>query len=276
MAVDIFEYSDFRRYLADAYADRKRQDVRFSYRLIASKAGFKSPAFFSQIIKGKTNISMRSAFSLAAVFKLKAAEVEFFENLVQLNQAKNQADKQYYFGKLVALKKGKIRTLDESQYEIFTKWYYIAIRELVGMLPFKGDYQQLAEVLVPRITASEARDAVKALERLNLISRDSSGRWQKADAAVSTGDYWTSVAITQFQLEAMDLARKSFDLIDGDYRDHSTLTLSISDGEFRWIREQLGIFRKRILEMARNSPQPDRVYQINFNVFPLTDVNHGK
>lgn len=271
--MDIYDHSDYRTVLKELYDDRKKKDPKFSYRFIAMRAGFKSAGFFTQILQGKTNISMSIALSLASVFKLKAPEVEYFEQLVQFNQAKTQSDKQHYFRKIISMKKGKLKTLDERQYELFTKWYYLAIRELLAIHKFKGDYKELAESLVPAISVAEAKQAIKVLENLNLIQAGRGGIYERLDATLTTGDYWKSVAITQFQLDTLDLAKGSYDRVDPKYRNHSTLTLSISQGEYGWIKEELNSVRKRILEMAKGSLNPDRVYQINVNVFPLSRIH---
>lgn len=275
MAMDIYEHSDYRQVLKTLYEERKRKDAKFSYRFIALHAGFKSAGFFTQILQGTTNISMNTALSLAGVFKLKPSEIEYFENLVQFNQAKTQSDKQHYFRKIISLKKGKSKTLDERQFELFTKWYYLAVRELLGIRTFKGDYKRLAESLVPAITVAEAREAVKVLEKLGLVRMAPSGAYERLDDVLTTGDYWKSVAITQFQIDTLELARGSYDRVAPELRNHSTLTLSISQGEYGWIKEELGNLRKRILEMARGSMNPDRVYQINVNVFPLSTIDQA-
>jgi uncharacterized protein (TIGR02147 family) len=271
--MDIHEYSDYRALLRDLYLARKKKDPKFSYRFIAAKAGFRSAGFFPQILQGKTNVSIRTALSLAAVFKLKAYEVEYFENLVHFNQAKTQADKQHYFQKCIALKKAKLKTLDERQYEFFAKWYYAAVRELLGIIPFQDDYKELAAALVPPISVAEAKEAIRLLEGLNLIRRNPYGIFERLDANITTGDVWQGTAIIGFQLETLELARRSYDLTDKEHRAHSTLTLCISHGEFRWIKGELGAMRKRILEMAKNAPHPDRVYQLNINLFPLSRIS---
>jgi uncharacterized protein (TIGR02147 family) len=266
--MDIYDYSDYRLLLRDLYVERKKKDPKFSYRFMATRAGFKSAGFFTQIIQGKTNISIRTALSLATVFKMRAFEVEFFESLVNYNQSKNQADKQHYFQRIISLKRAKLKTLDEGQYLLFTKWYYLAVRELLGIMPFKDEYKELANAILPRITPAEAKEAVKVLEQLNLIRKNPYGIYERLDAALTTGDQWNSIAIT----ETLDLAKASYARVDKEFRAHSTLTLCISNGEFRWIKGELGNLRKKILEMAKNAPNPDRVYQINFNVFPLSSV----
>jgi uncharacterized protein (TIGR02147 family) len=270
--MEFFDYSDYRLLLKDLYLERREHDPKFSYRFIAKHAGFRSAGFFSQVLQGQSNVTIRTALRIAAVFKLKGQQLDFFENLVHFNQAKTQEDKQHFFVKIIALKRGKQKTLDESQYEVFTKWYYLPVRELIGFMPFRDEFREIAAALVPRITPAEAKDAVQVLVKLALIRKNASGYYERMDAVLTTGDYWKSAAITQFQLATLELARRSYDLVPGRHRNHSTLTLSISEPDFRSIKDELGGMRKRILELAKQSAKPDRVYQINFNIFPLSRI----
>jgi uncharacterized protein (TIGR02147 family) len=270
--MELLEYSDYRILLKELYEARKKKDPKFSYRYIALRAGFKSAGFFSQIIQGKSNISLRTALSLAEVFKLKGPELEYFENLVHFNQAKTHEDKEHFYRRILSLKRGKPKTLESGQYELFTKWYYLALRELISFTRFKDDFKELADALVPRISVAEAKEAVKVLERLGLI-RKHSGFYERVDAAMTTGDKWKSLAITQFQISALDLAKSSYTSVPGRHRSHSTLTLSLSEMEFKRIREDISALRKKILEVAKNAPSPDRVYQVTFNVYPLSRID---
>lgn len=270
--MELLEYSDYRLLLKDLYEERKQKNPKFSHRYIALRAGFKSVGFFSQILTGKSNISVRTALSLGEVFKLKGPELEYFESLVHFNQAKTQVDREHFFRRLLSLKRGKPKTLEARQYELFSKWYYLAVRELISFTCFKDDYKELADALVPRISVAEAKEAVKVLENLGLI-RKHGGQYERMDAAMTTGDKWKSLAITQFQMTALDLAKASYNAIPSRHRSHSTLTLSLSEPEFRRIREEISAMRKKILELAKNAPAPDRVYQVTFNVYPLSRID---
>src|SRR5438045_2768917 len=103
--MNIFEYSDYRLLLQDLYLERKTEDGKFSYRYIALQAGFRSAGFFSQILQGKSNISLRIALSLGEVFRLKGLELDYFESMVNFNQAKTTEDKEHFFQRMVSLKR---------------------------------------------------------------------------------------------------------------------------------------------------------------------------
>ena len=79
------------------------------------------------------------------------------------------------------------------------------------------------------------------------------------------------MAINNFQLATLDLAKESIDRFTKEERDISTLTLSFSKEIYETIHERLKGFRREILELVKNDPgRVDKVYQVNFQIFPLS------
>ena len=70
MPISIYDYTDFRKFLRDRYKEKKAALKGFTYEYIAAKSGFKSPGYFSQILKGTTRLTDRLIPALAAVFDL--------------------------------------------------------------------------------------------------------------------------------------------------------------------------------------------------------------
>jgi len=56
----VFEYLDYRRYLADYFTARRISDANFSLRAFALKAGLplSNSSFFSKVIAGKRNLTL--------------------------------------------------------------------------------------------------------------------------------------------------------------------------------------------------------------------------
>jgi len=50
--VKIFQYLNYREYLADWFQEKKKLNKSFSYKVLANKAGFKSKSFFPQVVDG--------------------------------------------------------------------------------------------------------------------------------------------------------------------------------------------------------------------------------
>lgn len=273
--VNVFEYTDYRVFLKDAYDIRRKLNPNFSYRFIASKVGFASPGFFTNVLKGKKDISLKLAHKFAELFKLGRKEKEYFEVLVLFNKATGNGEKKEYLDRLLALRGSHVKKVEAHQYEYFEKWQYMAVREALALHPFRGDYRALAALIHPPITAQEAKKAVELLERLGLIKAGPDGAYERTDAAISAGDEISKVLLNAYQVQAMDLAKHALDHLPPGTRNFSTLTLSVSGSTYSAMVEELRSFRRRLLEMAGNSEDPDRIYQMNFHVFPLTTLPPG-
>lgn len=275
--IDIFQYTDYRQFLRDFYEAEKRRNPHFSHRYIAMKVGFTSSGFFAKIIQSKTNISPKLALRFADFMKLKKRESEYFELLVLFDQSKTQAEKQRRYEKILSYHRSEVKIVDLYQYEYFKRWYYVAVRELLAFYPFDGNYRELSRMLEPAITPAQARKAVDLLEKLGLIRRNSKGWYEQTNAVISTGYDAKTVAIHNFQLATLDMAAESIDRFDRQERDISTLTMHFSRGMYESISEKLKNFRRELLELVKNDPdRADRVYQFNFQMYPLSKQYRGK
>lgn len=268
--VNIYDYTDYRLFLKAAYDERRKANPAFSYRFIASKTGFSSPGFFTNVLKGKKDISLKLANKLADLFRLGRKEKEYFELLVLFAKADGVGDKKEYLDRLLVLRGSQAKPVEAHQWEYFEKWYYMAVREALALKPFRGDYKALAGLIHPPITFGEARKAVEVLARLGLIQAGPDGTYERTDAVISSSDEISKVLINAYQVQAMDLAKNALETLPSGTRNFSTLSLSVNGKTYAAMIEELRAFRRKLLDMAKSSEDPDRVYQMNFQVFPLT------
>jgi len=268
---DIFTYSDSRLFLKDYYDEQKKAQPSFSYQYFANKAGLKSKTFIYKVITGQKTLSKGAVFAVAQAMGLKKKETEYFEAMVHFTQAKSEREREFYFNHLQAFGKHHASAqLRQDQFTYFSKWYYPALRELVMFLDFKDDFKMLARTLNPPITTPQAKSAVRLLLDLGLIRRTPSGRYCQTDKSITTGDEVRSLAVAAFQKENLRLAAESIDRHKRQLRDISTLTVGISEAGFSRVTEEVAAFRKRLAEIVEKDAPVDRVYQINFQVFPLS------
>jgi uncharacterized protein (TIGR02147 family) len=269
---NIFDYIDYRRYLREAYEERRKENPKFSYRFIAGKVGFSSPGFFANVLSGKKDISLKLALKFAELFRLGRKEKEYFETLVLFNKATGASEKKEYLDRLLALRGTRVKKVEAHQWEYFEKWHHAVVRELIAIKPFRGDFRALSAMVNPPIGVSEARKSIELLERLGLIRKGGDGTYERTDAAISAGDAISQALIGAFQVQAMELAKNALEKLPSGTRNFSTLTMSISGPTYLAMLEELRAFRRRLLDMAQASDEVDRVYQMNFHVFPLSTL----
>ena len=161
-------------------------------------------------------------------------------------------------------------TLEKSQYEFFQKWYYSAILTLLDFYPFRSDYKALAAKLSPPITESQARKAVALLRKLKLIRKRNDGIFGLTNNIITSGEQWRSLAITSFQEETMRLGLESLHRYPKEERNISTLTITLSKKDLEEANEILKESRAALLKLAEKQKNPERVYQFNIQLFPLS------
>jgi uncharacterized protein (TIGR02147 family) len=271
-SVSIYDYTDYRLYLRDYYEEQKAKNPAFSYRYFARKAGFNSSGLYKDIVDGRTGITRSLILRFATAMKLSPKQQEYFETMVYFNEARTVEEKKLYFERLMKYHNSKAFRVDASQYEYYSKWYYIAIREILAIGNFKDDYAAIAQALNPTIRKEQAGKAIKVLKKLGLIQKDKSGYYKAVDKILTTGTEIKSLAIANFQKTMMDLAKDAIDRHSAQNRNISTVTFSVSKDTYNDIKAELDTCRKRILSMVERSENGDRVCQLNIQLFPLTKI----
>ncbi|MDD5675154.1 MAG: TIGR02147 family protein [Chitinivibrionales bacterium] len=267
----IFSYMDYRDFLRDAFAEKKKGFAGYSYRLFSQKAGFKSPNILKLVTTGARNLTKESVFKFAKALGLNRAEGEYFENLVFFNQSGTLDEKNSYLTHLMKFRlKGDPRRIEEAEYKYYSAWYHPVIRELVTASTFTGDYKKLGNALIPAISALEAQRSVELLLNLNFIKKKPGGRYEKTAVSLTTGPQVKSVAVANYHKAMMGLAADSIERIAAPERDISSCTVHVSDDTYKAIIARVQQLRKEICLMAEADPAPQKVVQVNFQLFPLS------
>jgi uncharacterized protein (TIGR02147 family) len=87
-APELYEYLDYRAFLADWFAWRKAGNARFSHRLFARRAGQKSPSLLLSVTAGRRNLTRTTAAAFAGAMGLDQERAEFFWNLVEFDRGR--------------------------------------------------------------------------------------------------------------------------------------------------------------------------------------------
>jgi uncharacterized protein (TIGR02147 family) len=276
----IFEYFDYRAFLRDYYLYKKSRNRNFSYRSFARKGDIKSPVFFKEVAEGKKNLSrsMIDKFCLALQFSEK--EATYFKYLVLFDQAKTGKEKQEYYVNLRSMDHAKSeKALNADQYDYFSTWYNVVIRELITLFNFKDDFKSLAAALRPPIKLREAKESVKLLLKLGLIRKMPDGTYEQADTAIAAESGVATLAIRNFNRAMARHAVAAIDELPKKERSISGITIGISPAMYDMINAEIVAFKDRIVTLVSRDKNCDRVYQLNMQLFPMSqkqDPSTGK
>lgn len=274
--ISVFDYTDYRKYLEDYYEAKKKDNPNYSYQVMAEKAGFNNRGFVFNIVKGNKNLSKSNCFRISQALGHNKYEADYLENLVAFNKARSLKERNYFFEKISQMKDRRTgyteaQVIRQEQYDFYSKWYHSAVRSIIDMYGFKGDYQWLAKMLTPSITAKQARDSVKLLLKLGIICKQSNGAYTITDKSITTGQEIVGLAIANFHIACTDLAKKAIHDLPRDQRNATGLTLGISRKAYERICEETLEFQKKIMAIADSDENADQVYQYNFHLFPISE-----
>jgi uncharacterized protein (TIGR02147 family) len=273
--LSVYDYTDYRQYLADYFAEQKKVDRRFSFQYFSNKAGFKSKSFIHLVINGKKALARTAINNVAQALCLSPRETEYFENMVNFNQTHKVEEKNYYYNKLTEITlPRKKEALNPDQYEFFNNWWNAPIRELVTMPGIDGDdYNLISRALQPPIGPKYAKWSVQLLERLGLVVKED-GVYKQTHRTIHAAEEIHTLAISNFQMRMLELALQSYNTTAPANRDMSTLTFGITEEGFVQLKEKLEKFRQEIAEFTSQfENSKDRVYQMNLQLFPLSRLD---
>lgn len=279
----IFTYTDYRKYLSDFYLEQKKVNNAFSYRFFSRKAGINSVGLYRDVVEGRQKLGRALIMKFSTAIGHSRKEAEYFENMVLFNEAKTNEERKLFFERMISSQGLKGKIIDTTRYEYYQKWYYSAVRALVSIGRFRYDeksFRKIAGILNPRIRPDKAKKALDVLTKLEFITEDSNGFFILTDTVITTGVLKPEknvniLNIVNYQKEVMDLANGAVDTFKPENINLSTLTLAVSDKTKTIIKEELAAVRSKIASLAENDNKPDRVFQLNMQFFPLSDLCKG-
>ncbi|MEQ1501028.1 MAG: TIGR02147 family protein [Myxococcota bacterium] len=270
----VFDYLDFRAFLADWFVAKKRVNPRFSHRVFARAAGQKSPSLLHHVIEGHRNLTGATAEAFAAAMKLGAAEATFFAHLVELGQATTDGERNEAWERIAATRRFRdARRIDGAGFEYLSSWFYPAIRELAYRPDFVDDAEWIARTLRPKITVARARRAVDALVGMGMLVADADGRLRPADASVVTPHEVAGLAVHNYHHGMLERAREAIAAFDPEERHFGGVTVAVPASLVQRLKQEVAAFQERVLNLCDTASEPrDRVYQLNLQLFPLTEL----
>ncbi|MEN9353101.1 MAG: hypothetical protein RL318_426 [Fibrobacterota bacterium] len=265
----VFDHTDYRAYLAQWYREAKAAQPRLSYRTVATRVGFRSPSFITQILQGKSNMRMETTEGFATLIGLKGRERAYFLDLVTWNQARDERTATLARKRLERFRSFKLKLLDRNQSAFLGEWHHVAIRELLAIHPTRDAWERLGSLLEPPLPAQKVKESIDLLLSLGLAVKTARGI-ERMDATLSTGTSPHGPETREYFLQMLELARQALDRFPREERNLSWVTLSVSEESRLEVIDEIRSFRKKLLEIAARDPKPTRVHQLNLHFFPLT------
>ncbi|WP_298768498.1 TIGR02147 family protein [uncultured Fibrobacter sp.] len=273
----VTEYRDYRSCMQDFYDERKRT-CSFTWREFARLAGFTSPTYLKLVCEGKSSLSELGIERVAAAMNLGGFEYAYFRSLVHYNQAKDDETKKNAFASMKDIAKAnKIRVVDADAFTYFESWKNPVLRELVAMMP-GATPKAVAEMCWQPITADEVRKSLNFMVSVGILQRKSKNVYVQTEKALVGNSDVMPLVLRSMHREMACFAQKAIDEFDVNDRDVSGITMGIDRDTYEQIVRELESCRRKIVAIANTCKEPNQVYRLNLQMFPLaknTQKNEG-
>ena len=242
-------------FLRRLYGAAKAELPRYSYRAFAEDLGFGATNYLHLICKGSRPLSVGAAQRIASALAFKEREKRYFILLARYEASRSPVEREVFFEEIVET---KARMLGQSEskdgFAYFSEWFHAAIRETVLLPDFQADPDWIARRLLPRVTPDEARRSWELLLRLGLVHQDAvSGRWLQAESRITQAEGARGVAIVRYHQKMAELGKDC-----------------VTRALFETLKAEADAWQQRILAAAESIDDAEEIYQVNIQLFPLT------
>jgi uncharacterized protein (TIGR02147 family) len=276
---DLYSCLDYREYLAQWFAARKKIQSGYSGALFAKKARISSHTLLGMVIRGERNLSTETIRGFIRALGLKSKEALYFEKLVLFNQSKDSEDRAYYFDQLHALSQSHGRELItriKNHASYLSHWYVVAIREMTALEGFRPDGEWISRKLKKKITKKQAEEAWALLLELGLVKEiaqsDGSKHYEAVDPKMDIDPGTVDFAIRNYHKEYLERAKDAVDGETLEERELSSLTLAVSEEDLPLLREKIKEFRKKLnTEFPTGTAPKKKVVAVNLQALVLTE-----
>ncbi len=267
---DIFTYHDHIGFLRDWIQYLKKTEDSFSVRLLAKKSNV-ATGYLPMVLANKRELSEKGFSKLLPHLELDAQEKKFLSLLRLVGESSSSQTRIEAVNQMAHMWRFQKNNDKEIRvYEYLTKWYYVAIRELVALDDFKSDYEWIRNKLNGKLTLAEVENAMEFLIAHGFIIKDTNGKLSQVETALNCREGIFKLSLGQFHRQMFALAADSIENVPRDQRYIMGHTVAISEADFKKIKEIIEESVHKITQLGNEAKQKEHVYHIEIAAFPLT------
>lgn len=272
----IFEYQQYREYLKDFYQEQKAVKSGFTYARFSEKAQLGSPNYYKLVMDGEKNLTGNNIIRFCQGLGLQSHEADYFEALVQFNQADEVEIRKHYQDRLTRLKTrykgGELsqRTIEEYEFEVMSSWVHHAVMVLTQTRGFRESPIWIAQKLFGLVTEQEVTQILESLQALGLLTRDSGGKLKQSHKQVRTRPDLKRQAGRAFYEGLFSRVAQSMKMNSPDDRELGAYLVCFSKPQLPELRKRVREFMSSLNEWALSHQKPEHVYALVFGGVPLT------
>lgn len=276
------EYADFRLYLRAVYEYRRQTEGTglrpYSYSTFSAAADIKSPNYLKLIIEGRRNLSEDMMGRFARALRLNRDETLEFKALVRYGQSMDPSERNQRLKELADLRAQRefdSGDVDPKAWDKVPGWIGWVLYAMADQAGVEFDPEKLQRLFRAKAGVDDIRDSIRKLVESGEFEQDATtGKVRKARQSMETPQDLPVALIRKLQAELIYLGIESLFRDSPKEREFGAITLALTQEEFEHVRLEVRQLRKRLhrdIGVKREAVKGDRVYQLNIQLFPVTE-----
>jgi uncharacterized protein (TIGR02147 family) len=269
----IYDFLSYREWLEHWYTEKKKENSKWSYRMIARLCQQKSPSFLKDIIQGRRNLTAEHIQKLSKFMELDQMGIGYLSDLVTFEDSKNRELRQDAFIRINALRRvhGATR-IEGDSYAYLSTWYCPVIRELSFRSDFAPNSNWISKHILPKITEEQASNGLSILQNLGMLTINHDGSYVVQDGTLVTPYQVKGLAVHNYHHQMLQLAQESLDRFTEEERHVMGLTVCVPKNMLRDLKQELNSMASRLLDMCDSEQETAEIaVQLGLYCFPVSE-----
>lgn len=271
---DIFSYHDYREFLVSWFGYIKVIDASKTLREISRTADL-SPGYLPLVLSGQRSLTLKSLKKLLPPLKLKPTEQSYLKLLVNLGEASTQEERSNALKQIQRFGSYKNKNKRELEvYKYLSRWYLVAIRELVSVQGFRWDAKWIQSKLKRHVPTIEIEKAMDFLGEHGFVTVNKDGEASVPNKSLNCEGGIFQLALADYRREMLMLASESIDKTEKDLRSLTGYTFAVDKENVDAVKKILAEAQSKIVELEQKQKKANAVYHVEMSFFPLSEESN--
>lgn len=267
LRVMIYEYDNYRTFLKSLVSEKQAKNPQFSMRRMAQNLGL-APSTFSEVLKGKKNLSHQMAMNIAFKLGLKNKEADYFCLLVNRDAAHSPEVKERLQKKLENIHpERRTHNFDVDLFRLIADWQNLAILSSLNLKTSNYKVDGIAKILgIDKILAQKSLDL---LERLGLIEKQSDHSYIRKTSNLMIEAKLSTESLHQYHRQMLQKASEALEGQAFHERIIRTENIVIDENQIEQASQYIEEFVENMTKLSKQAKLKNRLYHLGTQFFKL-------
>lgn len=268
---DARDFGDLADWFRTVHQTMKRRLKPWSYVEFSELVGLGRGTWISQVVARKRSLTEASVERIASALELTATQTQMLKSLSKYSLARDPMRRQALWSRVEKSQMKRNKRLESHDlFRFLDEWQNVVVLESLSLFPQGASLENISSSIRYSISSDALQRTLSLLSSLGLATSGETGLWHKTSDDIDLGTSLPGHGVLRFHHRMIDLGKDALTHLPEQERDITALTLACPRSFLPQLKSLLENFQASILSSAREQSDPDTVYQLNMQLFPLT------